>query len=314
MRAIQIDQYGKADLLQIRDIPKPSFKTNEVLVGVQYSGVNPIDLKFRSGKMQQQISKTFPFIPGWELAGIVDKVGDSVKRFKVGDAVYSMPNSMQEGSYAEYISIDENEVAMKPETISFAQAAAIPMVAGAAYTSLVKVGKIKPGQKILIHGAAGAVGFFAVQIAKNEGAYVIGTASSEGVDLLQSLGVDEIIDYTKTDFTTVVKNVDIVLDLVGGETQLKSFDVIKKGGQLISITMPPSQEKAEGAGINAVFVYTNPDYEMLEEISAMIDNGKLKVNTPMILPLDDAIKAHEMIEQRTAKTKIVLDVKNNNFQ
>lgn len=310
MRAIQIDKYGSADVLNIKDIPKPSLKDNEILVAVQYSGVNPIDLKFRSGFMQQGIPKTFPFIPGWELAGIVDQVGLSVTRIKKGDEVYSMPNFQQGGSYAEFISINENEVALKPESISFTQAAAIPMVAGAAYTCLVKVGKITAGQKILIHGAAGAVGYFAVQMAKNAGAYVIGTASGEGIHLLQTLGADEIIDYTKEDFTTLVKDADIVLDLVGGETQIKSFDIIKKGGQLISTTMPPSKEKAALAGITATFVFTTPDHKMLEEISAMIDNGKLKANTPEILSLNEAKKAHEMIENKTVKGKIVLDVKN----
>lgn len=310
MRAIQIDEYGSADVLDIRDIPKPTLQDNEILVAVHYSGVNPIDLKFRSGFMQQGMPKTFPFIPGWELAGIVEDIGSSVTRFKKGDAIYSMPNFQQGGSYAEFVAINENEVALKPESISFTQAAAIPMVAGAAYTCLIKVAQIKAGQKILIHGAAGAVGSFALQIAKNIGAYVIGTASGEGIDLLQNLGADEIIDYTKKDFATLVKDVDVVLDLVGGETQLKSFDIIKRGGQLISTTMPPSKEKAGAAGIRAAFVFTSPDHTMLEEISTMIDNGKLKVNTPQVISLDEVKKAHEMIENKTVKQKIVLDVKN----
>lgn len=308
MRAIQIDQYGTADVLHIKDIPKPSLQSNEILVAVHYSGVNPIDIKVRSGLTQHEIPKIFPFIPGWELSGIVEQVGSSVTGIKKSDEVYSMPNFQQGGSYAEFISINENEVARKPESISFAQAAAIPMVAGAAYTCLIKVAKIKAGQKILIHGAAGAVDSFAVQIAKNEGTYVIGTASGEGIHFLQSLGADEIIDYTKEDFTGGVKDVDLVLDLVGGETQIKSFSVIKKGGQLISITMPPSKEKAESAGITAAFVFTTPDPKMLQEIAGMIDNGKLKVNTPKIILLNEAKKAHEMIENKTAKGKIVLDV------
>ena len=306
MRAIRIDEYGTAGVLLMKDIPKPSLKDNEILVAVQYSGVNPIDLKFRSGFMREGMPKTFPFVPGWELAGIVDQVGSSVTTTKKGDEVFSMPNFQQGGSYAEFIAVNENEVALKPESISFAQAAAIPMVA---YTCLLKVGKITAGQKILIHGAAGAVGFFAVQIAKNEGAYVIGTASGDGIHVLETLGADKIIDYKKEDFTTLVKDLDIVLDLVGGETQMRSFDIIRKGGRLISTTMPPSKEKAEAAGITATFVFTMPDHKMLEEISAMIDNGELKVNTPQIIPLDQAKKAHEMIENKTAKGKIVLEVK-----
>lgn len=308
MRAVQINQYGAADLLKVEDIPMPSLQNNDVLVAVHYSGVNPIDIKIRSGAMQKGLPKQFPFTLGWELAGIVEKVGPSVTKFNQGDAVYSMPNFQQGGSYAEYIAINENEVALKPQTISFEQAAAIPMVAGAAYTSIFKFGKIKAAQKILIHGAGGAVGYFAVQMAKAAGAYVIGTAAGDGIALLRSLGADEIIDYTTTDFSTAVKDVDIVLDLVGGETQMKSFGIIKKDGLLLSTVMPPSNEKAAAAGINVAFVFTAPDENMLQEIAAMIDNGKLKITTPSILPLAAAKKVHEMIENRTAKGKVVLEL------
>ncbi len=308
MRAIQIDQYGAADLLTVGETAVPSLQNNEVLVAVHYSGVNPIDIKIRSGAMQQGLPKQFPFIPGWELSGTVEQVGSSVIKFKKGDAVYSMPNFQQGGSYAQYIAINENEVALKPQTISFIQAAAIPMVAGAAYTSLFKFGKIKAGQKILIHGAAGAVGSFAVQMARAAGAYVIGTAAGEGIALLQSLGANEVINYTTTDFSTAVNHVDIVLDLVGGETQMKSFGIIKKDGLLLSTVMPPSNEKAAAAGINAAFVFTTPDQNMLAEIATMIDNGKLKITTPAVLPLAEAKQAHEMIENRTAKGKVVLEL------
>jgi len=308
MRAVQINQYGAADLLAVEEIAIPSLQNNEVLVAVQYSGVNPIDIKIRSGAMQHALPKQFPFTPGWALSGIVEQVGTSVTKFKKDDAVYSMPNFKQGGSYAQYIAINEDEVALKPQTISFAQAAAIPMVAGAAYTSLFKLGKIKAGQKILIHGAAGAVGSFAVQMAKATGAYVIGTAAGDGITLLQSLGADEIIDYTTTDFSTAVNDVDVVLDLVGGETQMKSFGIIKKNGLLLSTVMPPSNEKAAAAGIDAAFVFTTPDQNMLQEIAAMINSGKLKITTPAVLPLAEAKKAHEMIENRKAKGKIVLEL------
>ena len=308
MRAVQINQYEAAAFLKVEEIAIPTLQNNQVLVAVQYSGVNPADSKIRSGAMQQGLPKQFPFTLGWELAGIVEQVGASVTKFTKGDAVYSMPNFQQGGSYAEFIVINENEVALKPKTISFIEAAAIPMVAGAAYTSLFKFGKIKAGQKILIHGAAGAVGSFAVQMAKSAGAYVIGTAKGDGITLLQSLGADEIIDYSTTDFSTTVNEVDMVLDLVGGETQMKSFGSIKKDGLLLSTVMPPSNEKAAEAGITAAFVFTTPDQNMLEEIATMIDNGKLKITTPVVLPLADAKKAHEMMENRTAKGKVVLEL------
>jgi len=309
MRAIQIHQYGAADTLSLEDIATPNLQDHELLVAVRYSGVNPIDVKIRSGNMQGGLPKQFPFVPGWELAGIVEQVGASVTSFKPGDAVYSMPNFGQGGSYAAFVAINETEVAPKPETLTFAQAAAVPMVAGAAYTSLFKFGNLASGQRILIHGAAGAVGSFAVQMAKAAGAFVVGTATGEGIPQLLALGADDVIDYVNEDFATSekAKGMDLVLDLVGGETLMRSFGLVKKGGLLLSTAMPLWPEKAAEAGIRADFVFTSPDSVMFRKIATLIDTGKLKVNTPEVLPLADAKKAHEMIENRIAKGKMVLD-------
>lgn len=309
MRAIQIQQYGAADTLALEEISIPNLQDHELLVAVRYSGVNPIDAKIRAGNMQRGLPKQFPFVPGWELAGVVERIGASVTAFKPGDAVYSMPNFGQGGSYADFVVINEAEVAPKPETLTFAQAAAVPMVAGAAYTSLFKFGKLVSGQRVLIHGAAGAVGSFAVQMAKAAGAFVVGTATGEGIAQLRASGADEVIDYVNEDFaiSPKAKDMDLVLDLVGGETLMRSFGLVKKGGLLLSTTMPPSVEKAAEAGIRADFVFTSPDSTMLREIATMIDEGNLKVSDPLVLSLADARKAHEMIENRTAKGKMVLN-------
>lgn len=308
MKALQINEYGGVSTLQTVAIEKPSFGTNQVLIKIRASAVNPVDAKIRAGYLAQIMPKTFPLILGWEASGIIEAIGSDVENLKIGDEVYTMPNMGQGGTYAEYVAVNANEVALKPKTISHLQAAAVPMGASTAYTCIIKVAAIHSGQKILIHGAAGAVGYFAVQMAKLNGAYVIGTATGEGIDLLKSIGADEVIDYATTDFATIVKDVDVVLDLVGGEAQTKSFAVLKKNGLLLSTVTPPSPEKATEFGVNAQFVFTQPDAAMLTQLAHWIDEGKLKTQQPTVLSLDQAQQAHEMIENRTAKRKLVFQL------
>jgi NADPH:quinone reductase-like Zn-dependent oxidoreductase len=308
MKAVQINEYGSRLNLRAVEIAKPGFGANQLLIRIKASSVNPIDIKIRAGMMAEAMPKTFPLILGWEGAGIVEQVGADASRFSKGDEVYFMPNFGQGGTYAAYVAVNENEVARKPATLSYLQSSAIPMVAGAAYASIIKDADLQAGQKILIHGAAGAVGSYAVQLAKQRGAYVIGTAAGEGLDLLRSLGVDEVIDYTSTDFTTIGKDLDVVLDLVGGETLSKSFSILKKGGLLLSTVMPPSAAQAKEAGVRIHMVFTQPDAVMLADIARLIDSGKLKTREPVVMSLDEAQQAHEMIENRTAKGKLVFAI------
>jgi NADPH:quinone reductase-like Zn-dependent oxidoreductase len=304
MKAIQLNEYGPASNLTLATVEKPAFAANQVLIKIKASAVNPVDIKIRSGMMAKVMPKTFPLVLGSEAAGIVEEAGSDVKKLKKGDEVYTMPGFNGGGTYAEFVAVNENEVSLKPKSLSFIQAAAVPVGAGTAYTAFIKDADIQPGQKILIHGAAGAVGSFAVQIAKAKGAYVIATASGAGVDLVKLLGADEVIDYTKADFSAQ-KNLDIVLDLVGGETLVKSFAVVKKGGLLLSTVMPPPADKATAAGIKALMIQTQPDAAMLTEIATWIDEGKLKTREPVVLTLEQAQQAHEMIENKTAKGKLV---------
>jgi NADPH:quinone reductase-like Zn-dependent oxidoreductase len=305
MKAVQLDSYGARTLLQTVEIERPSIFPNQLLIKIEASAVNPIDIKIRSGMMAKALPKNFPIILGWEASGIVEEIGSEVTSLKTNDEVYFMPNFIQGGTYAEYVSVNENEVALKPKSLNYIEAAGIPMVAGAAYTSIVKLADTQSGQKVLIHGAAGAVGCYALQMAKARGAYVIGTASGPGLDLLKSLGVDEIIDYKTIDFSTTLESLDVVLDLVGGETLMKSFPIIQKGGLLLSTVMPPSQDEASKHGIKAQMVFTAPDTVMLDEIAQWIDRGKLITQESFVLELEQAQKAHEMIENRTSKKKIV---------
>lgn len=308
MKAVQQNEYGPISTLQQVEADKPGISENQVLIKIKASAVNPIDIKIRSGIMSQGMPKTFPLTLGWEASGIIEELGRDVKNFSKGDEVYTMPNFGQGGTYAEYVAVNENEVALKPTTLSHLQAAGVPMTSGAAYTSIIKCADIQPGQKILIHGAAGAVGSFAVQIAKSKGAYVIGTAAGPGIELLKSLNADEIINYTTTDFASTQHDLDVVLDLVGGETLMKSFQILKKGGLLLSTVMPPPEEKIKEMGIKGQMVFTQPDSAMLSEIAGLIDKGIVKVQEPTVFTLEQVQKAHESIENRTAKGKIVFEI------
>jgi len=308
MKAIQIQNYGDSSPLQIVETAKPTIGNYQVLIKIKASSINPVDFKIRMGYLAAMLPKTFPIVLGWDASGIIEAVGNQVKDLKIGDEVYTMPNFMQGGTYAEYVAVNGNEVALKPTSISFEKASTVPMVAGAAYTSLVKVAQVSRGQTILIHGAAGAIGTYAVQMAKEKGLYVIGTASGAGIELLKNLGADEVIDYTTTDFSTVVNDLDVILDLVGGETLEKSYNLVKKGGILVSTVMPPSAEKATELGIRVTMTNTVPDVAMLNEIASLIDAGKLHVQEPILSTLANANAEHQTIKNRTAKRKIVLKI------
>lgn len=307
MNTIQINAYGSISNLQIAEVEKPKINHNQVLIKVKASAVNPIDTKIRAGYLSSTMPREFPIKLGWEAAGIIETVGENVTHLKVGDEVYTMINMAEGGAQAEYVAVNADEVALKPLSLSFVEAAAVPMAATAAYTALSFVDEINTDQKILIHGAAGGVGAFAVQIAKKRGFYVIGTATGDGISLIKSLGADEIIDYATTDFADVIKRVDVVLDLVGGETQLKSYSLIKNKGLLLTtIQLLFSQEEIKQLDLRAEFVFTSPNADILAQVAKEIDQDILKIQKPTVLSFKEIQKAHEMIENRTAKGKIVL--------
>ncbi len=252
----------------------------------------------------------FPLILGWDLSGVVEELGRGVSRFKIGDEVYRIPDPTRDGAYADYIVVRELELALKPDSLHHIRAAAVPLAALTAWQSLFDTAQLQPGQRVLIHAGSGGVGHFAVQLAKWKGAYVFATASTKNQDLLRKLGVDEPIDYTQQRFEDVARNIEIVLDTIGGETQERSWSVLKKGGNLVSLVQPPSEEKAKELGVRAAFVADHPSGAQLAEIAKLIDSGKLAPVIDRILPFSEVPRAHDLSQSGHTRGKIVLRVKN----
>jgi NADPH:quinone reductase-like Zn-dependent oxidoreductase len=302
MKAIVVHEHGGPEVLKYEDAPRPEPKEDEILVRVMAAGVNPVDAYIRAGRYG---GGQLPYIPGKDVAGVVEKTGTKITKFKVGDAVYAFLSS---GGYAQFAVATENQAALKPKTISYEQAAAVPLAATTAWEALIDTAHLQKGQTVLIHGGSGGVGHFAVQIAKARGARVIATASTANQDLLKQLGVDEPIDYTKTKFEDVVKNVDVVLNAVRDDTLARSYGVVKKGGIIVSITGPPDPAKLAEYGIRGTGMRTHQDAHVLEELAKLIDAGKIRPVVSQVFPLSEASKAHQQIETRHTRGKIVLSV------
>lgn len=311
MRAIVIDQYGGKEQLKERELDRPSIGENEVLVEVHATSINPIDWKLREGYLKEMVPFEFPIILGWDAAGIVADTGANVSDYQAGDRVFVRPELTREGTYAEFIATEEHLLAKMPDSMTFEEGAAMPLVGLTAWECLVEVAGIKKDDKVLIHAGAGGVGTHAIQIAKAYGAYVAATASSQNRELLKSLGADQVIDYKSEAFEESVKDFDIVLDSLGGDTQAKSFTVLKKGGVLVSIAEPPSEEQAEKFGVKASHVFLQPEGRKLQELAKLYEEGKLK---PVIGETyefsEQGLKdAHAASETNHAQGKIVIKVK-----
>jgi len=293
-------------VLKFEEVPRPEPKEDEVLVRVIASGVNQADPLTLSGKYAREFGTHLPLIPGYDIAGVVEKTGAKVTKLKAGDAVYGYPTFG--GGWAEYVTVKQWEVAAKPKTLNFAEAAAVPMGALTAWQALVDTAQLHPGQTILVHGGSGGVGSFAVQIAKARGARVIATASTANQDLLKQLGADVAIDYTKTRFEGVAKDLDAVLDPVGKETLARSYGVVKKGGIVMSLVARPDPVELEKRGIRGAAISVHPDAEDLAEIASLIDAGKIKPVVTEVLPLSEAITAERQAETHHTRGKIVLRI------
>src|SRR5882724_5849679 len=306
MKAIVAHEYGGPEVLKFEEVPRPEPKENEALVRVIASGVNPADPLTLSGKYAREFGTHLPLIPGYDIAGIVGKTGVKVTKLKAGDAIYGYPTFG--GGWAEYDTVTEGEVAAKPASLSFTEAAAVPMGALTAWQALVDVAQLQPGQTILIHGGSGGVGSFAVQIAKERGARVIATTSTANQDLLKQLGADVAIDYTKTGFEEIAKDVDAVLDPVGKETLARSYGVVKKGGIVVSLVARPDPVELKKHGIRGAGISVHPDAEDLTEIARLIDAGKIKPVVTEVLPLSEAIAAQRQAETHHTRGKLVLRI------
>jgi len=306
MKAVVAHEYGAPEVLKFEELPRPEPKEDEALVRVIASGVNPADPLTLSGKYAREFGTHLPLIPGYDIAGVVEKTGAKVTNLKAGDAVYGYPTFG--GGWAEYVTVKQWEMAAKPKALNFAEAAAVPMGALTAWQALVDTAQLHPGQTILVHGGSGGVGSFAVQIAKARGARVIATASTANQDLLKQLGADVAIDYTKTRFEDVAKDVDAVLDPVGKETLARSYGVVKKGGIVMSLVARPDPVELEKRGIRGAAISAHPDAEDLAEIARLIDAGKIKPVVTEVLPLSEAIAAQRQAETHHTRGKLVLRI------
>src|SRR5712691_9035906 len=275
MKAVVIHEYGGPEVLKYEDIPRPESKDDQLLIRVIAAGVNPVDGMIRSGMFSKEGKRGFPIILGGDVAGVVEKVGSTITKFKAGDPVFAYVSLDNSGGYAQYALVTEREAAPKPKSLTYVEAAAVPIVAMTAWQALVDTAKLSAGQTVLIHGGSGGVGSFAIQIAKARGAKVIATASTSNQDLLKQLGADVAIDYTKTKFEDVAKDVDVVLDSVGKDTLLHSYGVIKKGGFIASLVAEPDQAELDKHGIRGGPISVHPDSEDLAEIAQLIDAGKI---------------------------------------
>jgi len=308
MKAIRIHAYGAPELMQLEDAPVPACGAGDLLVRVVAAGINPIDWKVRSGLMAAQLPKPFPITLGSDAAGTVAAMGGAVRGFELGDEVFFYAEFARGGTYAEYLAVEASQVAKKPRTVSFSTAAALPTPGQAAWTALIDTAKIERGQRVLVHGGAGALGTIAVQLAKEHGAHVIATASGDGVALVKSLGADEVIDYRTQRFEQVAHDIDIVLDTLGGQTQEASWATMRKGGILVATAMPPSPERAATAGVRAAFVFTPPRGGVLAQLAQRVDDGRLRVVVGQEFALADAAQAHRLGEGGKARGKMILHV------
>jgi NADPH:quinone reductase-like Zn-dependent oxidoreductase len=305
MKAVRVHQPGGVEAMKYEDAPRPTPKEDEILIKVFAAGVNPVDAGLRAGRFGRV---TLPFTPGSDVSGIVEAVGSKVTQFNVGDPVYAFLSLGVGGGYAEYAVVSKSQASPKPASLSHEEAAAVPLAASTAWQALIDTAKLEAGQTVLIHGGSGGVGAFAVQIAKARGAKVIATASAANQEFLRQLGADVAIDYASQKFEDLAKDVDVVLDTVGGETQKRSITVLKKGGILVSIVGGPDRAAFEAAGVRGVGILVRPDADTLEELTKLIEAGQLKVFVSQTFPLSEAAKAHEQIATKHTRGKIVLKI------
>lgn len=309
MRAIVQDGIGGPELLREAMIDRPEPLPTEILVRVNATSVNPVDWKTRSGGgAAGMFDDGGPFVLGWDVSGVVEAVGPGVNRFRVGDEVYGMPRFPHPGrTYAEYVTAPSRHFARKPAGLDHVHAAAVPLVGLTAWQALVETAELEAGQRVLVHAAAGGVGHVAVQIAKARGAYVIGTASAGKHEFLRGLGADELVDYRTTDFAEVVHDVDVVLDLIGGDYPARSVPTLRPGGLLVTIASGDDAATVP-AVVRTTWVLVEPDHAGLEQITALVETGRLRVEVDSVLPLARAAEAHELGEKGRTRGKIVLSV------
>ncbi|RZL27632.1 MULTISPECIES: NADP-dependent oxidoreductase [Pedobacter] len=333
MKAYTISKYGKKETLHLNDVPVPQLKDNDVLIEVHAAGLNLLDAKIKSGEFKRILPYRLPLILGHDVAGVVTKIGKNVKKFKLGDEVYSRPADFQIGTFAEFIAVHENDVAYKPKNLTMEEAASVPLVALTAWQALVEKANLKKGQKVFIQAGSGGVGTIAIQLAKHLGATVATTASEKSFPLLKTLGAEVLIDYKTQDFEDVLNDYDAVLNSQDTKTLEKSIHILKAGGKAISISGPPTPEFAKEAGVswfvkiiltflssnirkkskkqnvNYAFLFMRADGEQLSKITALIEAGAIKPIVDKVYPFEQINEALAYVESGRAKGKVVVKVK-----
>ncbi len=333
MKAFVVDRYGRKNGVRAGDMPVPELHEDDVLIQIHAAGVNPLDSKIRDGEFKLILPYRLPLILGNDLAGVVVRAGSRVRRFKAGDEVYARPPKDRIGTFAEFIAISEDAVALKPETLSMEEAASIPLVGLTAWQALIERGQLKQGQKVLIHAGSGGVGTFAIQLAKHLGATVATTASAANAGLMKQLGADIVIDYRKDDFAAVLKDCDVVLDTQGGDTLERSLQVLKPGGKLIGIAGPPDPDFAEQMGaswflktamrflsyrirtaarrrdVGYSFLFMRADGGQLAQIAKLVDAAAIRPVIDRIFPFESTQEALAYVEAGRTKGKVVIKIR-----
>ena len=333
MKAFILDRYGSADRVRAGDMPEPELREDDVLVQIHAAGVNLLDSKIRNGEFKRILRYRLPLILGHDVAGVVRRVGSRVRRFKPSDEVYARPADGRIGAFAEFIAINEADVAIKPKALTMEEAASIPLVGLTAWQALIERANLRKGQKVLIHAGSGGVGTFAIQLAKHLGATVATTTSTANVDLVRSLGADNVIDYKTEDFSHVLRDYDVVLNSLDKVTLEKSLRVLKPGGQLISISGPPDAAFARSLGASWVlrtimgvlsygitakakrrqaqysFLFMRASGDQLSAITSLIDDGVVRPVVDRVFPFDSTREAMAYVEAGRAKGKVVVSVR-----
>jgi NADPH2:quinone reductase len=313
--AIAIHEFGGRDKLELMELPEPKLPPDAVRIRIRAAGVNPVDWKLREGRLEPAFPHVFPVVPGWDAAGVVEAVGPGVVEVAPGDEVfaYCRKHFIGEGTYAEYVTVPVTFVTRKPAGLSWEQAGAVPLTGLTAYQALFFGAGLTAGETVLVYGASGGVGGFAVQIAVAAGAEVIAVAREEHREYVLALGAYEVIDYTERDVVEAVreflpKGVDVALDVVGGETLARAVEAVRDEGRIVSIAQPPTDERFRRRGIQPAYVFVRPDGEELGELAELAESGQLAVHLHEVLPLEEAARAHELLEQGHVRGKLVLRV------
>ena len=334
MKAFIVKRYGKKEKLHFTDVNEPTVNENEVLVQINATAINPLDTVIKNGDFKLFLPYKVPFVNGHDMAGVVTKVGSKVTKFEIGDEVYSRPSDFKIGSFAEYICVNENDLALKPKNLSMEEASSIPLVGLTSWQALIEIARLKKGQKVFIQAGSGGVGTFAIQLAKHLGAFVATTTSTTNIELVKSLGADLVIDYKKEDFATILKDYDVVLHSNKDAKVLESsLKILKQAGVLISLAGPPTPEfakkiglgwhlqmltsllsmsarrKAKKLNVNFKFLFMRAEGKQLSEITSLIEAGKIRPIIDKVFPFEQVNEAMSYVETGRTKGKVVVKVK-----